>query len=81
MPKAHSPNPQEQPANIYQQFFPQIDTPDPSSYLEWSGVRQMTIVLGVICIAAVIRYLSSHFSRVTSLEKAKRSAGLRLAKG
>lgn len=28
-----------------EQFFPPIDTPGPASYLEWSGNRQMTIVL------------------------------------
>ncbi len=43
----------DDPKKTLDQFFPPISTPDPSSYLEWSGVRQMTIVLAVICVAVV----------------------------
>ena len=41
----------QKPAFVHS--FPPIRTPGPASYLEWSGVRQMTIVLAIICVAVV----------------------------
>lgn len=32
--------------------FPEIGPPKPRSFLEWSGSRQMTAVLAVICVMA-----------------------------
>ncbi len=39
----------QQPATEVVAGFPSLD-PKPASYLEWTGVRQMTLVLVLICL-------------------------------
>ncbi len=51
-----------------EQFFPPIGTPDPASYLEWSGIRQMAIVLAIICIA-VVGFLAAWVFTLPSIEE------------
>jgi len=41
-----------EPAEKILDRFPEIGPPKPRSFLEWSGARQMTAVLAVICLMA-----------------------------
>jgi len=53
MPDLEKSRPEElqepSPRSILQDF-PPIEKPKPDSYLEWSGLRHMTLLLFVICI-------------------------------
>lgn len=70
-PEQESPKDQKP---IFEQFFPPIGTPDPASYLEWSGIRQMTIVLGIICLA-VVGFLGAWALTVPTIEDVRALAG------
>ncbi|HEX9731200.1 MAG TPA: hypothetical protein VGG06_04340 [Thermoanaerobaculia bacterium] len=59
---------------IFVRDFPPIRTPDPESYLEWSGVRQMTIVLVIICVA-VVGFLAAWALTVPTIEDVRALAG------
>ena len=74
MPQTPPKETEEQTRRIFDQSFPKIGRPRPASFLEWSGVTQMTAVLAVICAVAVGFLLSWAVTQPT-LEEARALVG------
>ena len=73
MPEIPTKETHEEARKIFDQF-PKIGPPRPASFLEWSGVTQMTAVLAVICAVAVGFLLSWAVTQPT-LEEARALVG------
>ena len=65
-PPALPPRPAERAEEIYSSFPPL--GPKPDSYLQWSGSRQMNVLLVVICAMAVLALAAWTFTRPDAVE-------------